>query len=392
MQWKKGDFVDFLKCKPSAFLSVTEIFKSTGYSVSAPFVAPSDFLDFFPKGPYQLSSPSVKAIKFKNVQVMGNSDLVFAPNQCLHHGFYNLKYEQMFEQMHEFVEIDTAENKAFCLKGKYIGKIPLAVSLLGGASQNYAHWLTEVLPKIILIDTINEYNTYPLLIDENLHGNLLESLSILNIRNRDVLEIPRCGMLKVNKLVVVTPCSYAPFDFKPGIIPNRALYGPNSIVYSNVALTNLRKSILERLGVIPAKKCRIFICRRNFQHKRDIENLFELECLMETLGFTFCDPSELSFIEQVKLFADADVVVAQGGASLANMIFAPSGAHIIILAAWSPHMLHYYFTNLASIFDLRCSLILSNPVRADKFQPESHLGLNVCLKTLNEVIKRYEYN
>jgi capsular polysaccharide biosynthesis protein len=44
-------------------------------------------------------------------------------------------------------------------------------------------------------------------------------------------------------------------------------------------------------------------------------------------------PERLSFAEQVELFADSSLVVAESGAALTNLVFAPSTARIVVLGA-----------------------------------------------------------
>ncbi|MDP0590132.1 MAG: hypothetical protein QS748_13480 [Candidatus Endonucleobacter bathymodioli] len=41
-------------------------------------------------------------------------------------------------------------------------EIPNGVSLLGQCTGNYAHWLTETLPKLLLVDTVESYREIPI--------------------------------------------------------------------------------------------------------------------------------------------------------------------------------------------------------------------------------------
>ena len=78
-------------------------------------------------------------------------------------------------------------------------------------------------------------------------------------------------------------------------------------------------------------------------------NHSEVEATLAAEGFEVIEPDSLSFIDQVRLFREAAVVVGQTGAGLMNLLFAPVGCRAIVLIARSPHSNYLYYSSLASL-------------------------------------------
>lgn len=57
------------------------------------------------------------------------------------------------------------------------------------------------------------------------------------------------------------------------------------------------------------------------------EDVFLMQ--LEKLGFVIADPADMSYLDQIKLFANARLICAPHGAGLVNMIWAQPGCHII---------------------------------------------------------------
>lgn len=81
-----------------------------------------------------------------------------------------------------------------------------------------------------------------------------------------------------------------------------------------------------------ANRRRIFISRQKFQTpKRRIVNIDEIEPLLQTYGFEPVILEDLSVVEQIRLFAQAEAVIGVHGAGLANMIFSPPDCRMLLL-------------------------------------------------------------
>jgi capsular polysaccharide biosynthesis protein len=88
---------------------------------------------------------------------------------------------------------------------------------------------------------------------------------------------------------------------------------------------------------------RIFISRGESRN-RDIKNRNELEVALENEGFQTIRPEKLSFENQALLFSQAEIIVSEFGAVMANLVFCKPGTKIIEIIPenqndpWSSHL------------------------------------------------------
>ena len=83
--------------------------------------------------------------------------------------------------------------------------------------------------------------------------------------------------------------------------------------------------------------------------------------MLEQFGFVDVLPETLSFADQVRLFAAADVILAETGAALTNLIFAPRSARIVVLGAdrWDLTL----FSQLAGVLGQDLRYVAGSPIR-----------------------------
>jgi len=364
--------------------AVTRLTKAERFPLAMPTVYPEEYRQNLCSTMWPLDVPSVQAIEIPNAEIMGKCDFIFSDVQCLHHGLYRFNYDLPMEEMHGMVSINAKKGVLFRQKVTHeqMEALPAAISMIGSASSNYVHWLTETAPKLALIDDIEDYADVPLVIDAELHPNILESIHCLNLRKRELISIKRGQIFRVGKLVAVTPVAYIPFDFKretkPEINPGLAMYAPDG-------LNLLRQKLVTHFTDLGAGHSTRLYLRRTAK-SRQMSNAVEVEALLQKQGFQIVEPETLAFMEQVRLFSRAEIIVGQGGAAFGNIIFAPKGCHIVILTTWSPFTIYYYFSNLASVLGQRCSFVLCDPVEElDSFHL-AHKGLNVDIHNLKKAI------
>lgn len=356
--------------------------------LAMPTVYPRHYRQHFCSETWPLTVPAVRAIEIPDAEVLGRCDFVFTRSQCLHHGLYQFERDLPAEEMHGMISMETKKRLAvrYAKTHEPVETLPRAISLIGSASANYVHWLTETAPKLALIDEIAKLNGLPLIIDADLHPNILESLHCLNTHERKLVPLKRGQICKVHKLISITPVAYAPFDYRRKIKPEQLEIDPGWAMFVPRGLYSLRKKLLHRLADDVCISGRRLFLRRISQYRK-IHNGREVEAFLHVLGFQMVEPETLSFADQVRLFSRADVIVAQAGAALGNMVFAPDDCHVVILSAWSPFSIYYYFSNLASILGQRCTYVLCDPDKQDHVHP-AHKGLNVDIHALREAIGR----
>ena len=88
---------------------------------------------------------------------------------------------------------------------------------------------------------------------------------------------------------------------------------------------------------------RVLICR-SLTNGRNLTNRAALIEALKALGFVAIQPEKLKFDEQVLLFAQADAIVCEFGAAMANAMFCKPGTKVVEIIAegqhdpWSSHL------------------------------------------------------
>ena len=340
----------------------------------------------------QARNPAIKidplalnVFKFPKATVVGGVDFLFVKRVAIHHDlFVPILHKCPAENTGVVLINRTKENVTLYLtkKSKYVAK---AVSLIGQCSRNYAHWLTETLPKLAVLDTCDEFSHWPLLVDDDLHPNMYASIDLINRNRREVIRVKRWEPVLLDQLVAVSQPGYeryAPHD----------IYSVSAPAYINVfsrfALKQLRKSAISGLeggGLLFSKG--IYLARsKESANLRQIENLNEVESVARSLGVKLIRPETMEFREQVAICRDAKIIVAPIGASLANMIFAPRGCKVIVLSSYCDEATYYYYTNLAGVLGHELRYVLG-PQVGKKLHP-IHRNYHIDTDTLKEVLEQ----
>jgi hypothetical protein len=113
------------------------------------------------------------------------------------------------------------------------------------------------------------------------------------------------------------------------IVSNRqncvSTYRPNP---ADKAAYHAIRAAVARVGHSALNLRKVFVCRGS-GHGRNIENRAALAEALSSRGFVAVQPEKLSLDDQVMLFAGADVIVAEFGAAMANVVFCRPGVKIV---------------------------------------------------------------
>lgn len=236
-----------------------------------------------------------------------------------------------------------AGTRRFCQKLEPTGKwavffsarftnktIDSAILISGRASLNYFHWMVEYLPKTLaVVKERDRLNGVPLIIDAGMPKNHRASLDALLAQNKiqcPIYERKEFEHLHVKTLFIPTGPISHPDRFD---IPLWHGAGVSVEHYHFV-----RNSLLAAIPLPPVKRISRVLISRKQGSSRAIPNLGEIEeLLVNEFAFTKVYPEELTFMEQVAMFNQADVIFAATGAALANLVFAKSGAVCFSLIA-----------------------------------------------------------
>lgn len=218
--------------------------------------------------------------------------------------------------------------RALVLRNLYKFKVPqldTACSLINACSRNYWHWIVECLPRLEGVEFYKQQTgVKPLIIIESDPTSWqIDSLKLLGYEPEDCIRWNN-SKIRVKKLVI---SSY------------RKQYDKIYSIESSLACRWVRERILSNItdnksAGIPFSP-KIFISRRKAFSRR-IMNETDVIKALSKLGFVDYVLEEMSFVEQVKLFAQAKIVVAPHGAGLTNIIFAQNLTVIELISSSVP--------------------------------------------------------
>ncbi len=315
--------------------------------------------------------PEVRISKIGSCKVVGGTSLVTKDDCVICHDMYNFDTDMLSEELHCLLSVYPQENKVVWSQDISISKVvENAATFVDSCAHNYAHWMTEVLPKIRIFCSIKEYQKIPIIIDDLLHENQMESLLAVVGGNRSVIVLSKgCGLF-VKELYFTSSTGYVPFQ-KRGNADSTASHG----LFSPYALQMVVDRLSEWSAAIDKENLpkRIYV-RRNSSY-RSLKNQAELEKVISQLGFEIIQPEKWSLSQQVALFENADVVVGPTGASFANIMFCRPGTKIVILAYWHPDMVYWYWQNIACSTNKQIKYVLGAPLSRNL--PHSDFVVNI---------------
>ncbi|CUS02879.2 protein of unknown function [Candidatus Promineifilum breve] len=197
---------------------------------------------------------------------------------------------------------------------KHVAATPIAPGTLAGAyssiagpiSGNVFHWFIESLPRLHSLSSYPEPIT--LLMPDGLPADRRQQLAACLPPDVTVRFIPANRRVRVERFVLPSFLT-TQWDFA---------YPPHN------HLAHVRDRLIGAAGLPPrlVPGERIYILRDRARVRRVINEAAVVE-LLQTRGFRPYRLEELPFADQVRLFRDAEMVIAPHGAGLANLLFAP---------------------------------------------------------------------
>lgn len=186
------------------------------------------------------------------------------------------------------------------------GVLPgLYSSIAGPIVGNTFHWLIESLPRLYSLTHVAEPVT--LLMPDTLPAARLEQLRACLPPGITLRLISKRNRVRVERFVLP---SYLTTRWDFAYIPPEHLTYTRDCLYRTTGV-----------GTSPPSGERLYISRAQ-AHVRHVLNEAAVMEALGAFGFRACRLENMTFAEQVRLFAVAEIVVAPHGAGLANLLFA----------------------------------------------------------------------
>ncbi len=338
-----------------------EIMSYGSITINPPTVYPQSHQNYLQSTDIFYYVPDVYICALKTCKVRGGTNISIVDNFAIHHDMFDIEADITSEELHNQALINI-DKRFIRITEPYNSDISIEVVavFLDATSGNYAHWMTEILPKISVFCRVSEFYDVPLLIDEGLHPNILKSLEYVVNSDRIVYVLPKKVDILVNKAYFVSQVGYVPFGRRRGFSGKHSdgFFNPNVI-------GSMRDSIIEKSQAKsnlnnPSNFDKIYI-RRN-SSIRSLHNNDEIEALLKTYGFVAIDPELLSLNDQINIFLNATHVVSVTGAALANCIFCKPKTKVGVLMGIHNDMIYKYWLNMLSPLAIDVSYILCGMV------------------------------
>lgn len=216
--------------------------------------------------------------------------------------------------------------------------------VMGHWGSNYNHWMWDELPRV--------FSALPYLpadvrfvVADDIRDFQRDSLQALGIAPERCLAQSAFGETHVERLWFATPVGHSEHGTTAPDIAKK-----------------MRAVFVKKLGSqANAASRRLFISRAKATY-RQLLNEEELTPELKRLGFEIVRPEELTFSEQVRIFSECAIVLAQHGAGLTNMLFAPSGCRV--LEIHGPDVTRFHYWIMACVLGHSYDCFVGERVRA----------------------------
>lgn len=300
---------------------------------AAYLTSPHDHYDF----------PSVYVTVMEDADVYGGTNLVFTRNEVICHDLYDLERDYTSEELHGRHLIDVKGHRIRLLcHDATPERVPVAATFVDACAPNYAHWLTEVLPRIATFCSSEQFADVPIIVNDGLHPNIIESLMLVVGNNREIISLPIGRALTVGRLYVTSVAGYVPFERR-----NKKLENHSHGLFSPAAIDLLVRCITcQSIGVASGNWPRRIYLRRT-SGARKVTNAAEIEDVLFADGYSVIEPERLAFLHQIALFSGAESIVGPSGAALTNILFSSQVVNVNILIGKYENTSYWYWQNMA---------------------------------------------
>ncbi len=256
------------------------------------------------------------------------------------------------------------------------------ILLSSGHDNNYFHWLVECLPKLLLIDSLQQFQDVPLLIPTGLHKNLMTALERLNINKHPLIYIEPDALCRVGRLIFPSALSQIVDRYEGSPVFNV------DIVLSHKWLTKVSEYLKSSVDQNKKTWRKLFLTRR--KGYRMLGNWEQLELLLLKHNFEIVDLEGASLDFQLELFSQAAVIVAPTGAALTNMLYCQPGTKVIIFMSNHEVTNFYFWSNLGAVNNLDVTTIAGERLFKVTNYYSVHDDYTIDVKLVLEEIKKYE--
>jgi len=339
------------------------IHASSRVDCGEPIVVPAGDADFYSAGPSSYDFPEIMLTEIEGAQARGRSNLLTAVGAVLTHELMDLDRDLPGEYVLGWLGITKDRRRAVwgAHEPSNLYEEAEAAVFTDVAGPNYAHWLTEVLPRIAAFVQDPRYESTPIVVDLDLHSNIRRSIALI-APGRAVHRLKARDRLRVRRLHHVSVTGYVPYRLRDEGMLEHGRFAPGALRHT---VQRLRSAVQTRDDGTGPK---LFL-RRNAKLRR-LVNEPEIEAALAARGFFAVDPAKLTLEEQIVLFSQASMIVGATGAGLANLIFCRPDCPLVVLMPRFRHTAYWYWRRMAAAAGAGPVVHVSGPQVETDFDPD----------------------
>jgi capsular polysaccharide biosynthesis protein len=199
---------------------------------------------------------------------------------------------------------------------------------------NYGHWITEVLPKVAVLAEHFDIKSLKFIVARHMATGqfgpmrkiCVDSLAAFGVKSQQILPMTRKAV-EIERLLYPLPLTVHPWVKAPRAI-------------------QILEGLRDKIAIGHRGPRRLYVSRA-LARKRRLLNEAEILPVLRDFDVSVVYPERHSFVEQVRLFADAELVIGNCGANLTNAVFSPRGVAIFVIAPEA--MADDFFWDLANL-------------------------------------------
>jgi len=241
-----------------------------------------------------------------------------------------------FENQNIYLPVEKKKH----LKGKWI-------SLLHPGSENFMHWVTEVMPRLFLESELSE--DVGILVDDSLPSNMYDLLNIACFK-RTIYKVSKYELVTVDILICPTLCNYSLLWEK-----GKKFLGGDWYLNKS-SIQNMRLKLNSFIPVTYTNKAENIYLKRCANFRR-VVNEKSLLKVLKSNGYKSIVPSGKNLLETLKRIKNAQNLVLQAGAAFGNIIFIGRPCSIFVIVPPSNRIHRKLFTDFANALNHKVKFI-----------------------------------
>lgn len=240
---------------------------------------------------------------------------------------------------------------------KFIKKISgTTLVLTQGASGhfNYAHWLFDIIPKLIMCSQVYDLKKIDFFYFSKLNSFQKEILKLMRIKTEKFIDSNNYRHIKCDKLLSVTHPNY----FK------KTIFFAHSNLPVWIVEVLKKKFIVKNSKKLSYEK--VFIDRSDSinSHCKLINN-DEVIKFLKKKGYKILQLSKIKFIDQISIFKNCKKIIAPHGAGLANIVFCRRKTNILEII--TKNIKNKEYQRISKINKLRHKFVYLNYIKNNEY-------------------------